>query len=315
MQIFGRRGIIVFLIDVCGLVCLVCLLYIVFLQHLLKTDYGQGTVQFATVADIHGRDYQQVGYGRHPVQLDPKSVTIATTLDKSTNNTHCTMGGCFDIARCRPGSGFRVYVYPDVVGVQSSQLYSNVLKVIRSSRYYTDNPSHACLFVPSIDPSDRDRHSKDYVKDLPSRWARLPHWRDGRNHVVFNLYSGTWPDYQEEMDFNTGKAILARASFNGSLFRRGFDISLPLFHKDHPKTGGEVGLMKRHDSLFPLKRKYLLAFKGKRYLYGQGKELRSSVYHLHNGDDIIMLTTCKHNQDWLKRQDSRCGLDNELYDK
>ena len=43
-----------------------------------------------------------------------------------------------------------------------------------------------------------------------SRLERLPTWRGGQNHLVFNLYSGTWPDYAEDLSFDIGKAILAK---------------------------------------------------------------------------------------------------------
>ena len=76
-----------------------------------------------------------------------------------------------------------------------------------------------------------------------NRLERLPTWRQGQNHLVFNLYrflmpllvlkllivrelllklifvlpslpkplnSGTWPDYAEDLSFDIGKAILAK---------------------------------------------------------------------------------------------------------
>ena len=43
-----------------------------------------------------------------------------------------------------------------------------------------------------------------------SRLDRLATWRGGQNHLVFNLYSGTWPDYAEDLSFDIGRAILAK---------------------------------------------------------------------------------------------------------
>ena len=42
-------------------------------------------------------------------------------------------------------------------------------------------------------------------------------------------------------------------------FRQGFDVSLPLFPKQHPERGGEQGLVTAYN--FPSAKKYLLAFK------------------------------------------------------
>lgn len=224
------------------------------------------------------------------------------------------METCFDYERCNRLSKFRVYVYPEEKGTVVSSLFSKILNVIKSSKYYTTDPNEACLFVPSYDTLDRDSHSKDFLKSLPPL-RTLKYWNGGKNHLLFNQYSGTWPDYNEALNVDTGQAMIARASFNISHFRHGFDISLPLMHKEHPERGGERGTLTSQGNLFPVKRKYLLAFKGKRYLYGRGRESRSSVRHLHNGKDIIMLTSCKHNRDWLKYQDENCKDDNKLYDR
>ena len=311
----SRRIPAVFLLDALGLVLLFSLVCIVLYQQLLDNSRQEANRCF-TVRDLQGDGHDPYKEALGEALDAPRSVAIAATLDKSTNNEHCTMGACFDISKCRQSAGFKVYVYPDIDGAgKPSSLYGKILSVIRSSHYYTPDPTEACLFVTSIDTLDRDRHSDDYVKDISSKLDSLTHWNGGLNHIIFNQYSGTWPDYEEELDFNTGKAILAKASFNISHFRCGFDVSLPLLHKEHPERGGEVGVMKRNGSLFPLKRKFLLAFKGKRYLYGPGKESRSSIYHLHNGKDVVMVTTCKHNRDWYKRQDKRCSIDNELFDK
>lgn len=229
----------------------------------------------------------------------------------------CTMETCFDFSRCRGPQGFKVYVYPSQQNAQISPLYNQVLTVIRNSPYFTSDPEEACLFVPSMDTLDRDKHSKEFVSDLRPH-SSLPHWNGGRNHLLFVQFSGTWPDYSQQLDFSTGQALLARASFNTNVFRRGFDISIPLMHKEHPGMSAKhTGVLSRENSpgFLPVKRKYLLVFKGKRYLYGEGSRIRSSLHHLHNQEDIVMLTTCKHNQDWVKYTDSRCDLDNALYDR
>ncbi|XP_049858631.1 exostosin-1 isoform X1 [Schistocerca gregaria] len=230
----------------------------------------------------------------------------------------CRMETCFDFSKCE--NDFRVYVYPIYEDPDSgtvltpSPLYQKVLNVIQESRYYTSDPSQACLFVLGIDTLDRDSLSTDYVRNVPARLQKLRLWNDGLNHVIFNLYSGTWPDYLEDnLGFDPGKAILAKASVSLTHLRPGFDVSIPLFHKNHPERGGESGYVTTNN--FPVTKKYLLAFKGKRYVYGIGSETRNLLYHLHNEKDIVLVTTCRHGKSWKELKDDRCEKDNTEYDR
>ena len=297
-----------FVLDVLGLTVvfvLVCLI----VSRFWSGGKVKIVISFLSADDLRtDLDHVQIPTAATAVGLDHVQIPTAEDTDK-----HCNMEKCFNVTKCRNGN-FYVYVYPDQPGQKKSPLYDKILKVIRSSHYYTSDPMKACLLVPSVDTLDRDRLSRDYVQRLPEM-ASLQFWNDGRNHLIFNQYSGSWPNYRETLDFSTGKAILAKASFSRETFRSSFDVSLPLMHTDHRERGAEVGMLNMMGNVFPIRRKYLLAFKGKRYLYGHGGETRSLFYHIHNGRDIVLLTTCKHNTDWSKYQDERCHLDNELYEK
>ncbi|XP_076158211.1 exostosin-1b [Alosa pseudoharengus] len=224
----------------------------------------------------------------------------------------CRMDSCFDFSLCQR-NGFKVYVYPQQKGEKISESYQNILSTIEGSRFYTSDPGQACLFVLSLDTLDRDQLSPQYVHNLKTKVQSLQLWNNGRNHLIFNLYSGTWPDYTEDLGFDIGQAMLAKASISTENFRPNFDVSIPLFSKDHPRTGGERGYLK-YNTIPPF-RKYMLVFKGKRYLTGIGSDTRNALYHVHNAEDVVLLTTCKHGKDWQKHKDARCDRDNAEYDK
>lgn len=222
----------------------------------------------------------------------------------------CRMQTCFDFSKC--GNDPKIFVYPSDGPVSAS--YRKVLSVIRESRYATRDPNEACLYVPAIDTLDADPLSPEHVQDVASRLSRLPYWNNGRNHLIFNLYAGTWPDYVENaIGFDPGEAILAKASASETIFRDGFDISLPLFHKEHPERGGVPPAAL--SNAFPAPRRHLLAFKGKRYVHGIGSETRNSLWHLHDSNHLILVTTCRHGKSWKDLRDERCDEDNKEYDK
>ncbi|XP_072548522.1 exostosin-1a [Salminus brasiliensis] len=247
------------------------------------------------------------GYGAH---MSPRQKREANSgLYKGRR---CRMDSCFDFSQCEK-NGFKVYVYPQQKGDKISESYQSILASIEASRFYTSDPGQACLFVLSLDTLDRDQLSPQYVHNLKAKVQSLSLWNGGRNHLIFNLYSGTWPDYTEDLGFDIGQAMLAKASIGTENFRPNFDVSIPLFSKDHPRTGGERGYLK-YNSIPPF-RKYMLVFKGKRYLTGIGSDTRNALYHVHNSEDVVLLTTCKHGKDWQKHKDARCDKDNAEYDR
>jgi hypothetical protein len=139
-----------------------------------------------------------------------------------------------------------------------SPVYEKILRAIRDSAYYTEDPSEACLFVLSLDTTDRfyyirsrisqiqqkngffcwlrgtliryrlnitilrDRISDNYIKDLSALINALPQeiWNEGRNHLIFNLYYGSYPDYsQKDIGFLTKNAIVAWASADSRVIK------------------------------------------------------------------------------------------------
>ncbi|GAB0093584.1 exostosin-1 [Sergentomyia squamirostris] len=241
-----------------------------------------------------------VRLGQREVGLDDDLATTPDVVHSSYSSAAplesqkkpCRMETCFDFTRCY--SDFLVYVYPpeplNSLGASPpiSPNYQKIISAITESRYYTTDPDKACLFVLGIDTLDRDSLSEDYVRNVPSRLQRLSHWNNGRNHIIFNLYSGTWPDYAEtSLGFDPGEAILAKASMSIQQIRPGFDISIPLFHKQFPLRAGNSGFVVSNN--FPANKKYLLAFKGKRV-----KEMAKKLLLGEKGSDTS--AAIKHRQ-------------------
>lgn len=237
----------------------------------------------------------------------------------------CQMSNCFDFSLCKPYGGLRVYIVPSRYGEQSyinstgesNIIHRNIIKIIKESNYYENDPTKACLFVLEDDTLDRDPLSPSFRQELQSELIGADNFY-GLNHIVFNLYSGTWPDY-EENDFSGikfGAAIIAKASNSLNLHRRNFDISLPLFSYQHP-TEEPANLLTDDDinRLSVQNRSYFLTFKGKRYVIGSGSKTRNSLYHLNNNRDVILLTTCRHGKRWRESSDPRCSEDESIYDQ
>ncbi|VDM61220.1 unnamed protein product [Angiostrongylus costaricensis] len=109
------------------------------------------------------------------------------------------------------------------------------------SRYAVSDLNEACLYIVSVDTIDRDKISENYVRNVDWYISNLPAdvWNDGTNHIIFNLYHGTFPDYSDHnLGFKTGKAMIARAS---------------------PNIQNAVS--------FKTRDQYIVSFKGKRYVY------------------------------------------------
>ncbi|KAK6732690.1 hypothetical protein RB195_016827 [Necator americanus] len=259
------------------------------------------------------RDFYEetVAFEEHSVYVDEDETEYESNPIAENGPSECAMYSCFDYDKCR--SGLKVFVYPDVEDLVPSEAYRKILTAIRESRYFVSDPKEACLYVVSVDTIDRDKISENYVRDVDRYISNLPAevWNDGVNHIIFNLYHGTYPDYSDHnLGFATKKAMIARASPSSQNYRFDFDISFPLFHKEHPlRNSPELDISLR------TKDQYIVSFKGKRYVYGIGSETRDSLHHLHNGETVAMVTTCRHNNDWQAHQDARCESDNEAYDK
>lgn len=242
------------------------------------------------------------------------------------NFSACRMSNCFNFSRCKPNETLKITVVPSFIEKkigtdanfgESNRIHKSILKIIRESVYFERDPEKACLFVLEDDTLDRDPLSQSFITDLPQIFDHGNYY--GMNYLVFNLYSGTWPDYKEN-DFaglQFGATILAKASNSKLYHRPGFDISLPLFSYLHPYSDYSMSNVSSPalESAHHEDRTFFLTFKGKRYVFGKGSETRNSLYHVNNGRDVLMLTTCRHGKKWREASDSRCSDDEVNYDR
>ena len=82
--------------------------------------------------------------------------------------------------------------YPNVSYVRSP-VFAAILQTIRSSSYYTNDSSRACLHIAPVDTIDRDRRSKHgyYTYFIEQRLKFFPEWSDPTKiHLIFNHYTG-----------------------------------------------------------------------------------------------------------------------------
>eukprot|EP01018_Ginkgo_biloba_P032394 Gb_02632 [translate_table: standard] len=190
----------------------------------------------------------------------------------------CTMDACFNYSRCDDMDDLKIFSY--VVPSPPFRYYSHLNK----TKWYTDNPDQACLFLIFLDT--------EYP--WPPQPRELPHWDGGMNHVLVS-FADEWRQKHVPED-SIGFASLLLTDMHETIYRPGFDISmtLPPFYRSH-----------QFQNLKPSERKYILTFRGLRYL-GHNEEgiLRSedSFREMHNGNDVIVAVSCKHPINDLKRQ-------------
>ena len=100
--------------------------------------------------------------------------TIQNTLSDAVIDEHlqsksvCRFHTCFEINNCTVSSGDRigVYVYPKIeftlketnekISSFTSVEYQELIEAVKNSRYYQQNFSKACVFIPSFDTLSQD---------------------------------------------------------------------------------------------------------------------------------------------------------------
>lgn len=186
-------------------ICLLSTLFTVYILYrslLLFNDHGywlfrsncisklsnDNNVQNFTLPSLSSRkSYYQMEKIHHAKQHE------SNDDDEDNTGLHCRMDSkCFNFNQCPHGSNIRIYIYPYDIE-HTSVLFNKIVTFIRQSKYYEPDPNKACLFISNMDTLDRDRRSYNFNKYSTESMMKL--MNEGRNHLMFNLYSGSWPDY------------------------------------------------------------------------------------------------------------------------
>ena len=216
----------------------------------------------------------------------------------------------------RPNCGrflkFRFYLYPPAVPLPSAAAAALYIE-LQKSPLRTDDPFGACVYV-AINDVRAANVMGESLEASATKFARLPLWGSGENHVVFSF-----GDYGP--GFDTGRAIIAASSFGPPLdvawfaarggdaskmpaavaLRPGYDVVMPLpffrcnmpefAHLNKYREGAAAAAAARP----PSARAVLLSFKGAAYEFppGHPAEPRLTLRRTaHNGRDVVVALTC-----------------------
>lgn len=167
------------------------------------------------------------------IENAPEVEILSSTPIAQSRNRDCNFFTCFDVFKC--GNQLSVYIYPIKryiddkgvpISVPFSSEYTEIIETIKNSPYYVSDPKKACVFVPSIDLLNQNNVR---LKETSQVLSSLPYWNSGLNHLLFNMFPGSVPEYNAVLEVNSHSAMIAGASFSTWTYRKSHDISIPVF--------------------------------------------------------------------------------------
>lgn len=205
---------------------------------------------------------------------------------------------CFDYGRpgCRTGS-FTVALYPPISEAELDRLgnsyeresasrstyFVDILKAVRQSPYFVEDPALACVLVPSLDHAQGGTEyiTGDHMMLAGVRLHQLDAWKSGagRNFLLFNFHD------KPTIEFDAGHAMVAKAGWSERFYRPGFDLSIPA-----PGIFSNMGMLRdgwtrwsREPDRTP---KYFATFLGR-----MTSECRHSLESLHDPSNGVVVRT------------------------
>ena len=243
------------------------------------------------------------------IQLDDSQ------LASDENDEKCTHFTCFDVYRCdtTEHEHMQVYIYPvkryvDSSGILISSPFTDefwqLLEVIRSSPYYTSDPSKSCLFIPSI-----DMLSQSYVRleETSQVLNSLQYWnRDGSNHLIFNMIPGSFPDYNRRLDMSTGKSMIAGGGFDSWTYRTAFDVSLPVYSPHSADPNNHLVIKEEHQ------RKWFLLSTQLEAMDKSSKQIISNLEERYKDEMLILSNRCLKSNENGTLSKIRCNVQRNI---
>lgn len=215
----------------------------------------------------------------------------------------CHYYNCFNVYRCGRNGNQRlsVYVYPlaryvdeERVAIKPmSREFYEVLDTIINSEYHTASPEEACVLVPPIDTLNENSLRRDKIGQA---LAMLPHWAEGENHLLFNMLPGTPPQFDTSLGVARGKAMVAGGGYSTLTYRRGYDISIPVYNPAHQSE--PVGRKLVHDRRFRVVSSQVNIHRDYR------EDLEAQVEQAKiagTTDDLLVLGKCGHDTNLTQR--------------
>ncbi|PVD29021.1 hypothetical protein C0Q70_11618 [Pomacea canaliculata] len=149
---------------------------------------------------------------RFPKHLETNEIAfVSQDINSTERKSSCTFHTCVNVYHCgyNDETKISVYIYPIKEYVddsrtpltsQMSREFAEILQAIAESPFYTKDPETACM------------------------------WKDGENHLLFNMLPGMSPNYSSVLEVDTGSAVIAGGGFSSLTYRQTFDISIPVFN-------------------------------------------------------------------------------------
>ena len=161
-----------------------------------------------------GSTQNRVSAGSYqPLRIQPVKLSEA--------HVNCSTARCMSHRACKHGPTLSIRNISRSTKIHSPQ-FKKVLQSFQILPNYVPNPEfESCFTLFNVDMLDRDVLNpaspivvpdldliRNYMKSHPAT-----------NYIFINLFSGTYPDYLEQVDFDVGPGVLMKSSATQKLVR------------------------------------------------------------------------------------------------